>query len=213
MTMKLLGIMMAWTFMMSGSPGWAGDTAAQPAEDPQTIIAEVSNKIQARLQDRNSTRDFKQVTDYVSSVIEPHTDFDLISVLVLGKYWKTATSDERNNFKQAFKTLLIRVYSRGFVEFNNWTIRFLPFHQDDDVRKAYVKTQVIQVERKPVAVDYRMVSEQGVWKVYDILIDGVSLVTTYRSSFQNDIENAGGSLDKVIDKLNARNREADATGQ
>ncbi|MCK9608303.1 MAG: ABC transporter substrate-binding protein [Methylomonas sp.] len=205
--------MMAWTFMMSGSPGWAGDTAAQPAEDPQSIIAELSNKIQARLQDRNSTRDFKQVTDYVSSVIEPHTDFDLFSVLVLGKYWKTATTDQRNNFKQAFKSLLIRVYSRGFVEFNNWTIKFLPFHHVDDVRKAYVKTQVIQAERKPVAVDYRMVSEQGVWKVYDILIDGVSLVTTYRSSFQNDIDNAGGSLDKVIDKLNTRNREADATGQ
>lgn len=199
--------------MMSGSPGWAGDTAAQPAEDPQSIIAELSNKIQARLQDRNSTRDFKQVTDYVSSVIEPHTDFDLFSVLVLGKYWKTATTDQRNNFKQAFKSLLIRVYSRGFVEFNNWTIKFLPFHHVDDVRKAYVKTQVIQAERKPVAVDYRMVSEQGVWKVYDILIDGVSLVTTYRSSFQNDIDNAGGSLDKVIDKLNTRNREADATGQ
>ncbi|WP_292572388.1 ABC transporter substrate-binding protein [Methylomonas sp.] len=211
--MKLFGIMMAWTFMMSGSPGWAGDTAAQPAEDPQSIIAELSNKIQARLQDRNSTRDFKQVTDYVSSVIEPHTDFDLFSVLVLGKYWKTATTDQRNNFKQAFKSLLIRVYSRGFVEFNNWTIKFLPFHHVDDVRKAYVKTQVIQAERKPVAVDYRMVSEQGVWKVYDILIDGVSLVTTYRSSFQNDIDNAGGSLDKVIDKLNTRNREADATGQ
>lgn len=74
MTMKLLGIMMAWTFLMSGGPGWAGDTAVAPVEDPQTIIAEVSNKIQARLQDRTFTQDFKQVTDYVSSVIEPHTD-------------------------------------------------------------------------------------------------------------------------------------------
>ncbi len=213
MTMKLLGIMMAWTFMMSGGPGWADDTTVAPAEDPQSIIADVSNKIQARLQDRTFTQDFKQVTDYVSSVIEPHTDFDLVSVLVLGKYWKTATIDERNHFKQAFKTLLLRVYSRGFVEFNDWTLKFLPFHQDGDGRKAYVKTQVIQAERKPVAVDYRMLSEQGVWKVYDILIDGVSLVTTYRSSFQNDIENAGGSLDKVINKLNERNREADATGR
>lgn len=213
MTMKLLGMMMAWTFMMSGSPGWAGDSVARPSQDPQAVIEDVSNKIQARLQDRNFTQDFKQVTDYVSSVIEPHTDFDLVSALVLGKYWKAATADERNKFQQAFKTLLIRVYSRGFVAFHNWTIKFIPLQQGDDARKAYVKTQVIQADGKPVAVDYRMVSENAVWKVYDILIDGVSLVTTYRSSFQQDIESFGGSLGVVIDQLNQRNREANATGQ
>ena len=160
------------------------------------------------MQDQKFTQDFKQVTDYVSSVIEPYTDFDLISVLVLGKYWKSATPSEKERFKKEFKTLLIRVYARGFVEFKNWTIKFFPIHPQEGEQKVFVKTQVLQSASQPVAVDYRMLFIQGNWKVYDILIDGTSLVMTYRNSFKNDMESAGGSLEKIINDLTERNKKA-----
>lgn len=203
-------IVLALLIILADRPAWA---VGQAAVNPQAIIEDVSNKIQARMQDQKFTQDFRQVTDFVSSVIEPHADFDLFSMLVLGKYWKNAAPSEQARFKQEFKTLLIRVYSRAFVEFKQWTIKFSSVAQGSDESRVLVRTQVVQSTGQPVDVDYRMLFGQGGWKVYDILIDGVSLVTNYRTSFRADIENAGGSLASVIKDLNKRNQEALSGGE
>ena len=85
---------------------------------PQMAIHEASEKLQEKLQDKSFTKDFTKITQFVNEVIYPHTDFDRISALVLGKLWKTATDNERERFKHEFQTLLVRTYSRAFVEFN-----------------------------------------------------------------------------------------------
>ena len=95
------------------------------AEDllpPQQAIQMASEKLQEKLQDKSFTKDFAKITQFVNEVIYPHTDFDKISALVLGKIWKTATADERERFKHEFQTLLVRTYSRAFVEFNDWSV-------------------------------------------------------------------------------------------
>ena len=148
-----------------------------------------------------------KVTEYVNGVIDPHADFDKISVLVLGKLWKTATNEEQERFKHEFQTLLVRTYSRAFVEFNNWSIRFLPIEMESGATKIIVKTEVTQPSQQPVEVSYRMLLSKGEWKVYDIMIDGVSLVTNYRSTFSEQIKTKG-SLSAVIDDLAKRNVEA-----
>ena len=190
----------------------ASNVSASELAEPQKIIEDTSNQIKVRMQDREFTKDFKNVTEFVRSVINPHSDFDLISSLVLGKFWKAATPAEQESFKKEFQTLLIRSYSRGFVEFKDWTIKFFPVNAEGDERKVLVKTEIIQPGLQPVNVDYRMFLVKGEWKVYDILIDGVSLVTTYRSSFKNDIERTG-SLQEVINQLIKRNAEAFANKQ
>ncbi|MGJ0430237.1 MlaC/ttg2D family ABC transporter substrate-binding protein [Methylobacter sp.] len=178
---------------------------------PQQAIEDASTKLHAKLQDKTFAQDFVQVTRFVNEVIMPHTDFDRISALVLGPIWKTATNDERARFKQEFQTLLIRTYSRAFVEFRDWTVRFLPLEMEPGATKAVVKTEVLQPGIQPVAVNYRMVQSQGNWKAYDIMIEGVSLVTNYRTTFTNEVKTKG-SLAAVIDGLAKRNAEALASG-
>ncbi len=174
---------------------------------PQKVIEDASSELKVRMQDPGFTKDFRKITEFVHSVIYPHADFDLISSLVLGKLWKEATPAEREEFKKEFQTLLIRTYSRAFVEFKEWSVRFLPINSDEDQRKVMVKTEILQPGLQPIAVNYRMLFNKGEWKVYDILIEGVSLVTNYRTSFKNEVERTG-SLKEVINQLAKRNTEA-----
>lgn len=184
-----------------------GQSIADDLQPPQQIIKSVSNQLQKKLQDKAFTKNFAQVTKFVDGVVSSHTDFGKIAPLVLGKYWKTATPEEQQRFKQEFQTLIIRTYSRAFVEYNDWSIRFVPLEMSNDAAKIIVKTEVLQPGLQPVNVNYRMFLNQGDWKVYDIVIDGVSLVTNYRSTFNEQIQSKG-SLSAVIDDLAKRNAEA-----
>jgi phospholipid transport system substrate-binding protein len=181
--------------------------SAADLSPPQQAIQVASAKLQDKLQDKSFTKDFAKITQFVNEVIYPHTDFDKISSLVLGQIWKTATNDERERFKHEFQTLLVRTYSRAFVEFNDWSVRFLPIEMEDGATKVIVKTEVLQPGIQPIGVDYRMLLRDGEWKAYDIMIEGVSLVTNYRSTFSNEVQTKG-SLNAVIEGLVKRNAEA-----
>jgi phospholipid transport system substrate-binding protein len=175
--------------------------------EPQKVIEDASIQLKSRMQDPGFTKDFRKITEFVHSVIYPRADFDLISSLVLGKLWKDASITEKEAFKKEFQTLLIRTYSRAFVEFKEWSVRFLPMSAEEDPRKTMVKTEILQPSVQPIAVNYRMLLNKGQWKVYDILIEGVSLVSNYRTSFKNEVERTG-SLQEVINQLAKRNAEA-----
>jgi phospholipid transport system substrate-binding protein len=198
----ILGIFTILLGLMPETKGVAGEL--QP---PEQVIQNVSETLQKKLQDKVFTKDFLQVTQFVNGVIEPHTDFNKIAPLVLGKHWKAATPEEQQRFKQEFQTLLIRAYSRAFVEYSEWKISFMPLEISDEATKAIVKTKVLQPGRQPINVDYRMFLSNDEWKVYDIMIDGVSLVTNYRSTFNDEIQNKG-SISAVIDWLAKKNAEA-----
>jgi phospholipid transport system substrate-binding protein len=174
---------------------------------PQQAIETASAKLQKKMQDKAFIKDFSKVNQFVNEAILPSTDFEKISALVLGKLWKTATPEERERFKQEFQTLLVRTYSRAFVEFKDWSIRYLPIEMEADATKVIVKTEVLQPSLQPVAVDYRMLLSNGEWKAYDIMIEGVSLVTNYRTTFTSEVQTKG-SLNAVIDGLAKRNSEA-----
>lgn len=174
---------------------------------PQQAIETASAKLQKKMQDKAFIKDFSKVNQFVNEAILPSTDFEKISALVLGKLWKTATPEERERFKQEFQTLLVRTYSRAFVEFKDWSIRYLPIEMEADATKVVVKTEVLQPSLQPVAVDYRMLLSNGEWKAYDIMIEGVSLVTNYRTTFTSEVQTKG-SLNAVIDSLAKRNSEA-----
>lgn len=176
-------------------------------QPPQKIIQSVSEQLKQKLQDKVFTKDFAQVTQFVNGVIDPHTDFNKIAPLVLGKHWKAATTHEQERFKHEFQILLVRTYSRAFVEYNNWSMTLLPLEASTEPTKTIVKTKVMQPGQQPVDVNYRMLLSRGEWKVYDIMIDGVSLVTNYRATFSDEIQTKG-SLSAVIDALAKRNTEA-----
>ena len=175
-----------FTMLLSLMP--AAEGIADELQPPQQVIQSVSSQLQQKMRDKSFTKNFAQVTQYVDNVIDPHTDFDKIAPLVLGKHWKTATTGEQERFKHEFQTLIVRTYSRAFVEYNDWTMRFMPIEMSDDATKVIVKTEVLQPGQQPVDVSYRMFLSKGEWKVYDIMIGGVSLVTNYRSTFSEEIQ-------------------------
>ena len=198
----LSGLFIVFLGLMPITKGFSEDL--QP---PQQVIQSVSDQIKQKLKDKAFASNFAQVTQFVNGVIDPHTDFDKIAPLVLGKHWKAATTVEQERFKHEFQTLLVRTYSRAFVEYNDWSINLLPLEISNEPTKAIVKTKVIQHGQQAVDVNYRMLLSRGEWKVYDIMIDGVSLVTNYRASFNEEIQTKG-SLSAVIDSLAKRNAEA-----
>jgi phospholipid transport system substrate-binding protein len=177
------------------------------AKQAQQIVEDTASQIKSRMRDEVFRKDFKKVTVYVDSLIETHTDFELIANLVLGKLWKEASDNQKQQFKTEFRKLLVRTYSRAFMEINNWTINYLPIITQSDERRLIIKTQVIQSGQKPISIDYKMYSEGEQWKIYDLIIEGVSLVTNYRTIFKNDNEKSK-SLDSIIDELKVKNTNA-----
>jgi phospholipid transport system substrate-binding protein len=161
----IFGLFFVFFGLMPSTKGIAGNL-----EPPQQVIQSVSETLQKRLQGKSFTQDFAQVTHFVNDVIEPHTDFDKIAPLVLGKHWKTATTAEQERFKHEFQTLLVRAYSRAFVEYNNWTINYQPVEATDNATKVIVKTKVLQPSIEPVEVNYRMFLSNGEGKSTILLL-------------------------------------------
>jgi len=181
---------------------------------PQLAIERASTKLRENLEDENFTKDFAKINMFVEEVINPHMDFNKIASLVVGKFWRRATEEEKTKFKQEFKTLLVRTYSRAFVDFDDWTIRFLPLNMEKSVRKVKntqavtVKTEILQPGKRPFAINYRMWLVDGKWKVYDIMIEGISLVKNYRTSIGTRIKKAGSNLATVTEYLSKKNSTA-----
>ena len=195
-------------WLMAGCLGFAGFQSLASAEEaltaPQKVIQLTANQLQVSLQKPEYKTNFKKATGLVDQIINPHVDFDRVSVLVLGKNWRTASPEQREHFKQEFRMLLIRTYTRAFTEYADWKIRYLPMEEDAGEKKVMVKTEILPSGGKPVAVNYRMIQDGNDWKVFDILIEGISLLQNYRTSFSDELEQSG-SLDQLISHLSERN--------
>ena len=138
--------------------------------------------------------------------ILPNFDFDRVCRMVLGKNWKAATPDQQAGFQKEFRSLLLRTYASALGKYKDQVIEYKPLRLDAGVQNVSVKTQILQPGGQPVGVDYSLVRSAGGWKVFDIVIEGVSLVTNYRSQFSNEIRLNG--LDSLIKKLADKNKAA-----
>ena len=138
--------------------------------------------------------------------ILPNFNFDRVSRMVLGKNWTKATADQKTAFQTEFRTLLLRTYATALSKYKNQTIEYKPLRMEDGANVASVKTSILQPGGQPIGVDYSLERKGEIWKVYDIVIEGVSLVTNYRSQFAQEIRTNG--LDSLIKKLADKNAAA-----
>jgi phospholipid transport system substrate-binding protein len=138
--------------------------------------------------------------------ILPNFDFEKVSRLVLGKNWTKATPEQQSAFQAEFKTLLLRTYATALSKYKNQTIEYKPFRLEPGAETATVKTAIQQPGGEPIAVDYTLSKKGDDWKVYDIVIESVSLVTNYRSQFAQEIRQNG--LDSLNKKLAEKNKAA-----
>jgi len=142
----------------------------------------------------------------IEANILPNFDFDRVCRMVLGKSWRSATPEQQATFQKEFQSLLLRTYASALGKYKDQTIEYKPFHLEADAKNANVKTQILQPGGQPVEVDYDLIKSENGWKVYDIVIESVSLVTNYRSQFSNEIRQNG--LDSLNKKLEDKNRSA-----
>ncbi len=154
--------------------------------------------------------------EVVEQVLLPHVDMDVLSRYVLGKYWRTANEAQRDRFRREFKDFLVRFYVSamlddltGIDEFlanSKKMIKYLPVSVDDSTRKTTVRAEVNMSNGGPkIPVSFNLfLNAEGKWMLYDVNVDGISLVTNYRSSFAAEIKRDG--LDALLDRLAERNR-------
>ena len=196
----------------------AGAQAA--AESAEQVVKTTTDQVLARIASEKAELNAhpERIYELLHELVIPHFDFDGMSKWVLGRAWVHATPEQRKEFIQQFQTLLVRTYAKALLEYSNEHIRFLPVHEDSGASMVVVKTEVDQSGgAQPVPIHYRMHMRDGSWKVVDVAVDGVSLVSTYRGSFESEIRKGG--LDALISKLTERNqklsmssKDADSSG-
>nr|WP_294840733.1 ABC transporter substrate-binding protein [uncultured Methylotenera sp.] len=136
--------------------------------------------------------------------ILPNFDFERVCRMVLGKNWRTATPEQQAAFQKEFRTLLLRTYATALGKYKNQVIEYKPLRAEAGAKNVSVKTQILQPGGQPISVDYSLVKLDSGWKVYDIVIESVSLVTNYRSQFSSEIRDNG--LDSLNKKLADKNK-------
>jgi phospholipid transport system substrate-binding protein len=185
--------------------------AAEDIAKARQIIENSSEQIKRTLKQPAYQNDFNKAVLFVDGIVTEFADMPRVSLLVLGKNIRKASPEQRQRFIKEFKTLLVRTYTRAFLEYKDWSITFSPYNDDKDDGRTVVKTVVHQPGQQRVDVSYRMLlNQQGQWKVYDIIIAGVSLVTNYRTTFDQEIAKTG-SIDSVIQMLANKNNKAVAS--
>ena len=175
---------------------------------PQALIKDSSDRMQQSLKENKATieKNPSFVYGLVEKILLPNFDFSKMSKLALGKNWRKANTAQRERFIGEFRLLLVRTYSTAMLEFIDGDIVFLPFRGDLAKKKVRVKMEIARPGGPSIPMALSMYhNKQKKWMVYDVKIDGISLVTNYRSTFATEIRNDG--MDKLIDNLSARNQK------
>jgi len=182
----------------------AGAAEVHPA---QALVRQTTDDLLARLRGEREAlqQEPARVNRIVEEIVLPHFDFDNISASVLGKYWRSADADQRRRFRDAFKSLLLHTYATALLDNLDRTIEYEPVREPPGATDVTVRTSIPQGSEFPMPVNYSMELIDGRWKVYDVEIDGLSLVKNYRSTFAREINKAG--LDSLISTLEERSQE------
>ena len=197
-------IFAAVAFAATAVVSFAGTNAyAQEAAD-EVIRKNVNDVLAALKSDKDlQAGDTKKMEKLAEEKILPHFNFPHMTQLAVGRNWKDASDPQKTSLTEQFRTLLLRTYSSTLSQYRNQTIDVKPLKAAAADSEVVVKTAVIQSGGQPIPIDYSMEKTPTGWKVYNVLIDGVSLVTNYRSSFNTEIKTNG--VDGLIKSLTDRN--------
>jgi phospholipid transport system substrate-binding protein len=174
----------------------APDALARSVTDEVLAIVRADRELQAG--------NPQKVMQLVESKVLPHFNFTRMTQLAVGRNWRQATPDQQRVLTEEFKTLLVRTYATAFSQYRNQTVDYRPMRMDPADTDVVVKSLIKQPSGQPVAIDYSMEKLAGTWKVYDVKIEGISLVENYRNTFNGEIQRGG--VDGLIRTLNDKNK-------
>lgn len=181
-----------------------GAVAAVP---PDQLIRQTTDEVLSELtQNREALEQDKQrLYELVNEIILPHFDFERMSRFVLGQHWKSASPEQQESFVAEFKTLLVRTYATALFEYTGQEVVYKPFRHEEGDKRAVVETEVQQQDGPAIPIEYSLIQKGEEWKVYDVKIENLSLVTNYRAQYGRIVESQG--IDGLITSLSDRNKK------
>jgi phospholipid transport system substrate-binding protein len=186
---------------------------ASAQETPDALVKRTTDEVLAIIKADKEVQagNMSKVVALAEQKVLPHFDFTRMTRLAVGRNWAQATDAQKEALTKEFRTLLVRTYSTSLSQYRNQTIEVKPTRVGAQDKDAVVKTAVIQQGGPPIPIDYAMEkTDSGEWKVYDVVIDGASLVTTYRGTFNDQIQKGG--IDGLVKTLQERNRSPESAG-
>ena len=188
------------------SPG----ALAQPMA-PDALVKSVTDEVLDIIRNDKDIKagSTRRAIELVEQKVLPHFNFTRMTALAVGKDWRQASPEQQKVLTAEFRDLLVRTYSNALIAYKNETVDYRPFKMQPGETDVTVRTQIHQAgARQPITLDYSLEKNGNAWKVYDVVVAGVSLVTNYRSSFATEIRNGG--IDGLIKTLKAKNSSLEA---
>jgi phospholipid transport system substrate-binding protein len=180
--------------------------AAGAQEAPDALVKRVTDEVleiiksDKDLQSGNS----RKIAELAEAKVLPHFDFTRMTRLAVGRNWQQASDAQKEQLVKEFRTMLVRTYSTSLTAYRNQKIEVKPLKMAAADKEVTVRTAVIQQGGPQIPIDYAMEKTDSGWKVFDVVIDGASLVTTYRSTFNEQVQKGG--IDGLLKTLAERNK-------
>jgi len=180
--------------------------AAATEVSPDTLVDNTAQEVLSIVRQDKELRagNMAKILDLVEAKVLPHFNFMRMTRLAMGKNWNKATPQQQEELVKEFRTLLVRTYSNALSTYSDYKIKVEPLRSKAGDTDTTVKTKVMQDSGQPVDIDYSMEKTGDGWKVYDVTVAGVSLVTNYRSTFNSQVREGG--VEKLLKTLGDKNR-------
>ena len=174
-------------------------------QSPEQVVQNVTTEMLNALRSRHKAykNNPRQMVSLIERIIVPHFDVRIMAREALGLNWRRATTDQQKRFMTAFRQLLVNDYANEFRNYSDQTVKFLPEHDKAGKDYATVATHVATPAEQPVRVDYRLHRAGSDWRIYDVEIDGISLLFTYRDTFSQELQSE--TLDALITRMENKN--------
>ena len=200
MLKKFISLLAVATTAFAAAPAFADAEA-------EALVKRISSDVieSAKADKSIQAGDVQRVITLVDTKVMPSVNFEVMTRSAVGPQWRTATPEQRSKLQSEFKTLLVRVYAGALAQIKDQTVEVTRTQAVPNSTQAVVQTEV-RGKGEPIKLDYRMDKGEGGWKIIDVNVGGIWLVTSYRSQFAQEI--GSGGLDGLIAKLAERNKAA-----
>lgn len=174
---------------------------------PDALVKKVTEEVLTVVrQDKDiQSGNSKKVLELVDTKVLPHFNFQRMTALAMGRDWNKASPEQRKRLVEEFRTLLVRTYSNALSSYRDQRIVYKPLKQQGGEADVLVRTEVLQPGGRPVLLDYALEKNADGWKVYDVIVGGISLVTNYRDTFAQEVRANG--IDGLVQMLAGRNKQ------
>jgi len=184
--------------------------SAWAQEAPDTLVRNVCNEMADVVRSDKAIQagDVKRMIEVVETRILKYFDFGRMTSLAVGREWRNASAEQKTALTSEFRTLLVRSYANAIGQYKNQTIDVKPLKAKPEDTEVVVRSEIRQAGSKPITIDYDMTKASDGWKVFDVAVAGVSLVTNYRETFGQEIKTGG--IDGLIKALRDKNQQSAA---